>query len=469
MLKRKVLFVELNEINWTVIDKLIAERGISYLPNFHRLRQEGTWGAPLATEKPPHLDPWVTWITVHTGVPQDIHGAKVLEQDVATIRAKKSWEYVAEAGHKIGVFGSVGAYPPRALDGFVVPGPFAPGDETFPGDLQPIQSLNRNHTRSHGAQRKDSLLTMLKSGLRLLRLGLSFSTCAIVSAQLLRERIDSGSGWRRVVLQPLINYDFFVDLYRKHRPAFATWHSNHAAHYMHHYWRAWNAEGFLTPGPPEEHALYGEAVPLGYKICDRLLGRFIRLVSDDTVLVICSSMGQQPFVKAAYRDGKVIVRLHDVEQFLTTIGAQGVTEIVHTMVPQVNLRVPDAAQRSALRESIANAVRHLAGRSEKAMAVEETGEILTITPLGLAERTAGITYEFPGMSPLPMAQLFSMDSPTVKQGMHHPEGIFIAYGKGIGAGKLSSCTNLDVAPTILSIMGIPIPQSMSGQVLCRVS
>jgi arylsulfatase A-like enzyme len=240
---------------------------------------------------------------------------------------------------------------------------------------------------------------------------------------------------------------------------------------MHHYWRAWNPVGFMTPGPDDERKKYGEAVPLGYQVCDRLLGKFIRLMDDDTVLVICSSMGQQPFVNAAYRDGKVIVRLKDVERFLAAIAAEGVTEIVPTMVPQINLRIPDPAQRQLVGERIMNAVRHVSGRTEKAMAVAETGELLTVTPLGLAQRAANITYQFPGIAPVfPMEDLFTMDAPTVKQGMHHPDGIFIAYGKGICAGRqLGPCTNLDIAPTILSLMGIAVPPLMSGRVLVTPS
>lgn len=468
MASKKLLFLEFNEINWSVIDKLTAERGAGFLPNFNRLKHQGAWGTPMALEKPPFLDPWVTWVTVHTGVTQDVHGAKVLEQDTAAVNAVRSWEYVARAGRSVGVFGSIGAYPPQSVDGFVVPGPFAPGDETFPAALSPIQALNRQHTHAHGGSRRaESLGSMVSSGLQLLTLGLKASTCARIVAQLLREKFDRHAVWRRVILQPLINYDFFEALYRKHRPAFATWHSNHAAHFMHHYWRAWNDAGFQTQGPEEERRHYGEAVPLGYRVCDELLGKFLRLADDETDIVVCSSMGQQPFVSAAYRDGKVIVRFKDVQSFLRRIGAQGVTEVVPTMVPQVNLRVPDNAQRVALAARLRGITRTVGDRSEGAIAVDETGEILTVTPLGLPERAKGVTYQCPQVEqPLAMEEWFAMDAPTVKQGMHHPDGIFIAYGKDIAAGKnVGPCTNLDIAPTLLSMLGLPVPSLMTGRVL----
>jgi predicted AlkP superfamily phosphohydrolase/phosphomutase len=468
----KVLLLEFNEISWSVIDRLLAERGEGFLPNICRLRNQGSWGTSVALEQPPLLDPWVTWVTVHTGVSQAVHGAKVLEQDAATVGAKRSWEYAAEAGHSIGVFGSIGAYPPPQVNGFVVPGPFAPGDDTFPRELKPIQSLNRRHTHAHGGSRRnDSVFEMLKAGSQLLRLGLRPATCARIASQLARERANRRAAWRRVMLQPLVNYDFFAELYRRQRPTFATWHTNHAAHYMHHYWRAWSDSGFLSKGPEDERAVYGEAVPLGYKLCDELLGRFLGLIDKDTVLVLCSSMGQQPFVNAAYREGKAIVRFKNIQRFLQQIDAEGVTETVPTMVPQVNLRVPDPILRTKLAARIREIVRTVDGKAQKGIVAEETGEILTVTPLSLSERASNVTYKIPGVENLcRLEDLFAMDAPTVKQGMHHPNGLFIAYGKGVPEGlQLGTCTNLDIAPTLLSLLGVPIPKVMNGRVLLRAS
>src|SRR6185436_11114721 len=146
MQPKKVLLIEFNEITSTVLDPMLAK---GKLPNFARIMREGTWGQPEALERYPHLDPWVTWVTLHTGVDRSVHGATVLEQDQDTIKAKRTWDYVVEAGKSIGVFGSISAFPPRPVPGFMVPGPFAQNDDTYPAYLRPIQGLNRLHTRAH--------------------------------------------------------------------------------------------------------------------------------------------------------------------------------------------------------------------------------------------------------------------------------------------------------------------------------
>lgn len=465
--RRKVLLLEFNEINWTVADPLIKK---GKLPNLAAMCAQGTKASPVATERPPYLDPWITWITLHTGVPREMHGASVLGQDSHTITAKCSWQYAAEAGRSVGVFGSIGAYPPAPVPGFIVPGPFAPDNETFPPELQPVQALNRRYTQVHArAAEQQSLLEMIAQGAELFKLGLKPATCARIARQLVEERFNKHIGWKRVSLQPLINYDFFAETYRRFQPEFATWHTNHAAHYMHHYWRAYDDSEFLVRSSPEEKARYGGAVEYGYEVCDELLGRFMKLVGDDTVLVLASSMGQQPYVSERFPKGRIVVRFKNLQRILEIFGAQGVAEVVPTMVPQFNVKIPDPVERARVRKLFETARRagHEAGA---AISVEETDQILTVTPAGLAE-SGQPRYYFDGApnadaNGYDVNELFAMDTPTPKQGYHHPTGLLVLWGQGIRQGlEIKESSNLDVAPTLLSLLDIPVPSVMTGRAL----
>lgn len=465
---RKVLFLEFNEITWTIIDPMIAK---GKLPNLARLRREGTWASPESVDHPPYLDPWITWVTVHTGVDRSVHGATVLEQEEGTIKAKRTWQYAVEAGKSIGVFGSMSAYPPKPVPGFMIPGPFSPSSDTYPRYAEPIQALNRKYTQVHHKNsQQDSPLSMALMGVELLKLGLKPSTCAAIAAQLVRERFEPHLHWKRVSLQPLINYDFFEALYRRNQPDFATWHTNHAAHYMHHYWRAMDDTKFHAPAPAEEKRKYGAAVEYGYEVCDKLLGRFLELIDEDTILVLASSMGQQPYLADLYPEGKIVVRFKDIHKVLNLIGAKGVTEVIPTMVPQWNVKVPDAADRARIKSLFERA--HVKGGTKReAFHVSEVGEILTVTPYGLAKREGEIRYFFPD-APLSdpkghlIDELFVMDAPSPKEGMHDPKGVLVVWGKGIRPGiEIKNATNLDIAPTVLSLLGIPVPSVMNGRVL----
>ncbi len=482
---KKVLLLELNEIHWRIVDRLIEQRGSGFLPNFEKLRKEGAWAVQSAVERAPLLDPWITWVTLHTGVPPAVHGASVLEQSAASLRAPRTWQYAATAGRKVGVFGSISAYPPPPLHGFVVPGPFAPGDETHPPRLAPVQAVNRRYTQVHNqTTRAPTLVENTRTAVSLVRMGLRWGTVAQVAVQLVRERLHAGQRWRRVCLQPRLNFDIFASLYRKERPDFATWHSNHAAHFMHHYWRAWDDAAFRVKPSAKERQEYGEAVPEGYRLCDELIGRAMALLEPDTVLVVASSMGQQPYASEVYRAGKVIVRIRDIDALLAVVGREGISEVVPTMVPQWNLRIENAARREAVKTALDTAYRQrdLHGpqgekprensvQREAAFSVQETASILTVTPLGLTQADRDWRYCFPqavGADPqgYPIESLMAIDAPTVKQGMHHPDGLLAFYGAGVRQGvRLPDCTNLDVAPTLLTLMDVAVPAVMQGQVL----
>jgi hypothetical protein len=239
---------------------------------------------------------------------------------------------------------------------------------------------------------------------------------------------------------------------------------------MHHYWRAYDDSAFPTKASADEKRKYGGAIEHGYELCDELLGRFLALVDKETVVILASSMGQQPYVHELYPEGKIPVRFKDVRQILAIVGARGVTEVVPTMLPQWNVKIPDAAERARVRDLLAAARCH-GGAHDEAMHVEETADILTLTPFGLAKSPAGVRYSFPGAPAArpegyPLEELFACDAPTPKEGMHHPRGLLVMAGPGMRAGlELKDVSPLDIAPTILHLLGAPVPAVMKGRVL----
>ncbi|MFM2397871.1 MAG: hypothetical protein RL341_28, partial [Pseudomonadota bacterium] len=332
----------------------------------------------------------------------------------------------------------------------------------------PVQDINRRYTQVHAkTSAAPSLLDNMRTGAKLLQSGLKVSTCMRIAGQLINERLGNKQHWRRVSLQPMLNFDVFSKLYGQARPDYATWHSNHAAHYMHHYWRAWDDSKFLDKASPQERTRFGDAVPYGYKICDEIIGRAFELIDDQTVLVVASSMGQQPYISEKYQHGKIIVRVKDMQKLLDALQAPGITKVVPTMVPQWNLTVPDAAARALVKTKFEDIRRISGGADEPGFSVSEVGDILTVTPYGLAGSAQGVQYRLtPQASSVPLEAFFAVDAPTVKQGMHHIDGLLSFYGAGIKRGAaLKACTNLDVAPTILSLLGIPVPPVMQGRVL----
>ena len=71
MTRAPVVLVEFNEL---CPDMLARFMGAGALPNFRRFFESSQIYTTAAGENPPNLEPWIQWITVHTGLRLNGHG-----------------------------------------------------------------------------------------------------------------------------------------------------------------------------------------------------------------------------------------------------------------------------------------------------------------------------------------------------------------------------------------------------------
>jgi hypothetical protein len=463
MSRTKVLLVEINEITWDLIDPLIEQ---GKLPTFAWLKRNGSWAAPMSVDLPPHLDPWITWTTLYTGRRQEEHNVYFLQQPPETIRTQRIWEICHEHGLSVGVYGSLCSWPPKEVNGFYVPDTFAPEPTTYPETLSPIQVLNLTFTRSVRRD-KDQGGAWLKAqlGAKLLSLGLSPATISAVVRQLATERKNPSLKWQRAALQPLVNFDFFSHLYRKHRPQFATFHTNHVAHYQHTYWKAMQPQAFPQATSEKEVETYGGAIEFGYRTADRLLQRLLELRDSETVMVVASSMGQKPFV-SPLKEGKAIRELRSLDRLLQILGVEGRAKALATMSGQFNI-YPETPE---IGEEVLQALRAATiGSPDQPMFATQTidgGITASLRPYdGINDETPCCFLLRGGEQRFRHADLIHSTG-LVKSGCHDPKGMMLLYGPGIRAGgHVPDCNNLDIAPTLLTLLGLPVPSEMPGRVL----
>jgi len=470
MTNRKVLLVEINEITWDLIDPFIAD---GKLPNFARLKREGTWGTPLSVDRPPQLDPWITWTTVYSGQTQDEHNVFFLQQPPQTIKAKRLWDRCADAGLTVGVYGSLCSWPPPRVNGFFVPDTFAPGPETWPPELSPIQTLNLTYTRSvRLPSDQDSFGFKVKLARNLIKLGLGPGTIARIVRQLLDERLHPKMRWKRVALQPLVNFAFFSRLYRRYRPQFATFHTNHVAHYQHTYWKAMQPDKFKPlETSREEIATFGSAIEYGYVTADRLLGRMIDLVDSDTVLIVASSMGQKPF-QSTLKGGKQIAQWRSLNALLDILGVRSTARAVATMSDEFVIYAADQPSRDRILQMLQSSYIDLPEQPTFVCGSIDGAVRVNLKPYAIGAIKPSSKVHFPAAPGAPVKPYDEIIYNTghLKSGCHDERGMIVFKGPGIAPGvELPAYDNLNIAPTIMRLLDLPIPAEMRGEPMCEIT
>ncbi|MEP7311555.1 MAG: hypothetical protein ABI859_03145 [Pseudomonadota bacterium] len=433
------------------------------LPNFARLRNESLAFVTDAEERAPALEPWIQWVTVHTGMRHADHKITNLG-DNANLSYPSIWDIASRHGLRSWVCGSMNASYGPEFQGWVLPDPWSVRIRPNVKDLEPyfefVQASVQEHTR-------DKSPLSLGAHLKFLRFivthGVKLTTAASIAMQLLRERF-SRSRWRRATVLDRLQCDLFKHIFTAQRPDFATFFSNSTAHYQHMYWRNMEPAVFDVKPTPEDQQLHADAVLFGYQQMDKLIGEFRRLAGNEAVLIFGTALSQQPCLKYDASGGRTFYRLADAAKFLAFLGIERDScSVEPVMSQQFHLRFREAASAS-------NALRLL-----QSLKVGERPAIKVVSADSLnilagcafhQELPPGAVLEGDSGSALLSEHFYHVD--LKKSGMHHHHGMLWIRVPGSPGRQVSEIVPLvDVAPSVLSLLGIPVPAQMPGRSLMR--
>lgn len=296
---RKIILFELNEVPFEVIDYFCKKYPNSKLAK----TLPKMWQYETETKDEGHLSPWITWPTLHRGVPNHQHGIKDFGEKLGDIDQTYPpiWKILTDNGVKSGVFASMHTYPmpDNYKDyAFFVPDPFSGDSKSHPSKIEPFQAFNLAMSRK-SARNVDGGIDMksaVSMGLSIPKIGIKVSTLAKVGEQLVRERISPHLRTRRRTYQSVLAFDIFMSLMRDTQPSFTTCFSNHVASAMHRYWAA------AFPNDYKENNMdtdwlqkYKGEVDFAMHEFDRFFSQLVRFVDarPEYQLWVASSMGQK--------------------------------------------------------------------------------------------------------------------------------------------------------------------------------
>ncbi|MEP7222690.1 MAG: alkaline phosphatase family protein [Novosphingobium sp.] len=445
----RVLVLEFNELSPSLLDRMIGQ---GELPNFARLRDGGLAAVTDAGETPPNLEPWIQWVTVHTGLPFAQHGCFQLN-DGAALDSPRLWDLVSRAGRSNWVCGSMNAgYDAGTFKGNFLPDPWATGTASFPaGRFDAYDRLVRAYVQEHSAEPDLERADYVRFGKFMLANGLSPATIWAAIRQLAGERFRR-SKWQRAMILDRLQWDLFSAVYRREKPDFATFFLNSTAHFQHFHWREMEPELFSIQSGPDDMEAYADAIPGGYRAMDVIVGKALDLAGDDAAVVLVSALSQQPMLVHEDTGGRQIYRHRDIARLLEFAGVAPGWRYAPIMSQQFLLHFDSEAAAAAAAERIEGlslsdgrqpmwARRDGTTLDSGCMIDQNPGEQATVRSLH--------SNETPGFFDL----FYPLEA--LRSGMHHPDGVLWIKAPGVAPARLAESVPLcAVAPTLAALAGV---------------
>jgi len=454
----KLLIIGLDGATWKVIDPLLKD---GRLPNLAHLVENGT--RCVSTAVKPALSP-IVWTSLASGKRPEKHGVTHFFDTANSVRCRRLWDILERPDRPIGLFAWPVTWPPRPAYGFIVPSLFARAKDTFPAELGFVKDLEEGLNKGW-AERFRLMSTAMRHGLRPATVA---RMAKYVIGQKLGNYDDMDRFARQRFLKLYIHLDIYEFLVRKYNPYFTSFYLNQTDAFSHRFWRYY--EPHLFPDVTEAGVKrYGDVIPRVYEMADRTVGRLLKLADKDTLIAVVSDHGFEA-TDAVTEGSKFCGRIlgHRLLEMLNLTGQA--SYVNHRAWIVVKLSREANHRRAEILDLMSKVrVRELSAPLLDVIE-DHTGEIglkihnrIHLYGDDVDLNTLHIDYlDESG----PFLDLVQPDYDKRASGVHHPDGIAIFYGPGVRpGGRVAQASVLDVTPTLLALLGMPIGRDMDGRVL----
>jgi hypothetical protein len=302
--RKRLVLIELNEINFDLARKYVEPLN---LRGFAALFAGGV--RKTASEaRYEQLEPWIQWVSAHSGLKADQHGIVRLG-DIVASKVPQLFEQIEANGFTVGAVSPMNAENRLRRAAYFLPDPWT---QTKSDDSFWSRALARalSQTVNDNAEGRITLQSAMVLVLGLLR----FARPRHYATYLRLALRSRGAPWRKALFLDLLIHDIHWHLMQAHKPNFSTVFLNAGAHIQHHYFFNSRGNSSQELRNPEWYVPAGaDPVAEMLQLYDTLLCEYL----DDSRcdLIIATGLTQRPYDRVKY-----YYRLRDHEQFLREIG-----------------------------------------------------------------------------------------------------------------------------------------------------
>lgn len=458
-MSKPVVALEFNELSPRLMMKFI-EAG--HLPNFARLRSDSQCYITDAEETSPHLEPWIQWVSAHSGLSYAEHGVFNLG-DANKVNSDSIWDVASRHDRSVWICGSMNAAYKAGVKGRILPDPWSVSVRPNDPELEPYFSFVKSQVLEHTrAEPKYHVTQVFRFARFMLGHGLRVSTVFATLKQIVYERFKN-LRWKRPAILDRFQFDVFRFIYLREAPCLSTFFLNTTAYYQHRYWRNLEPELFDVKPEESEQAVYAKSILFGYQSMDRIVGEVLDMVGDDGIVVFATALSQQPCLKYEASGGKTFYKPDCYARVFRALGIDPSScSAEPIMSEEFQVRFSTELEAATSMEKFAAATVD----GKQAFICKRNGNSLVvgcaihsrISPDAIFRTAHGSSRFF---------ELFYA-ADTTKSGMHHPHGMLWMRLPGQrGRTHEQRVPLLDVAPTLLGLLELPVPSSMKGKPIQR--
>lgn len=411
---QRLILLEFNELCPQLVDRFIDEGA---LPNFKRLRDASETFITHTNEE--LLEPWIQWVTVHTGVASSEHGIRDLDE-AEKVTHNTFWDGLEE--ENVLLMSPMNVKFRRHNQSLFMPDPWA-ASQVPSVELEPFYKFVRAAVNSHARTDRLDLKVATRALRFLLAHGLSLDSFAATLRQLFLEKFGRRDAkWRRATILDCLLWDVFAHFWRGPRqPRVGIFFSNATAHYQHKYWSYHDPSIFSLKPDAAEVETYRNVIRFGYQAHDRLIGRAMALAGTGTAIALCTALSQQPMLDYEVRGGKHMFLVRDFAALQAALGIRSAVRAESLMAEESWLHFATEADGadgyrkiSAARTGDGRALFKLRGFD---------GKSFVIGCAVFASEVDARTTIIGAAGAIPFHEFF-LQMETVTTAKHHPDGLF---------------------------------------------
>ena len=303
--KQKLIFWELNEINFEYINFYISE---GKLPNWKKFIDKYGLNTTNFDESYNNTEPWIQWPSIRTGLTYKEHKVFRLG-DIEDSNLRQHWEILEEKGYSVAAISPINAKNNTKKSSFWIPDPWV---HTKVSGNQFIKRFSNaiNQTVNDNSGSKItifSFFTILQGLLTKSRLSSFPRYFSCIIGTLKKQH------WSKAIIFDRLLADVFFSLWKKHQPDFSVIFMNSGAHIQHHY--LFNSKAYIGSNLNPDWYIQKNQDPLLdiLEMYDDVLHEIQSL--NNVRLIVAVGLRQIPYEKPAF-----YWRLKDHKVFLKKIG-----------------------------------------------------------------------------------------------------------------------------------------------------